>query len=464
MKQDKQKIKILVVDDDLDTLELFSEILSTKFDVITAASVSKAKEILSYTHFQIAITDLVMPKEDGLELIKHIKANIPYISIIVISGQATIQTALQAIKLGADEFILKPIHDFELLHLLIDKILKKQWLIEENKRMTKLIQKDFDRKMVIGSSYHIQSVIRLVQKIAPLETTVLITGETGVGKSLFAQLIHENSKQNKKSFVSLNCGSIPETLLESHLFGHKKGSFTDAYRDKIGYFQEAEGGTLFLDEITETSLAFQVKLLKVLETKMIRKVGDDKDIAVDVRLIIATNKDLSEQVKLGEFRKDLFYRLNVINIKIPPLRERESDIIELTKYFLKYFSEKYKKTGLKLSDSAMKILLSAKWDGNVRELRNVVEHSVILTEHSAILPDDLPKYISNIENSNDSKLFNLKSSFKEAKDNFEHQYFNNILKSCKGNITKMAEITGLKRQNLYPKLKQLGISIENYRK
>jgi DNA-binding NtrC family response regulator len=457
------KINILVVDDDKDTCNLFAELLSSRYAVSTATSSQTALAELSQKNYHIVITDLVMPKEDGLDLIKQIKQHWQQISIIAISGKASIEDAAQAIKLGAEEFLIKPIRDFELIEILLDKILKKRWLLEENKRLSAILQEDFDRKIVIGSSPHIQSVIRLAQKVAPLDTSVLITGETGVGKSLFAKLIHENSPRKDKPFVTVNCGSIPETLLESHLFGHQKGAFTGAIHNKIGYFGEADGGTLFLDEITETSLEFQVKLLRVLETNLVRKVGDDKEIEVDVRVLFAANRNLEKQVEEQRFRKDLYYRINVINLKIPPLRSRKNDIQELVKYFLKTFSEKYGKPRLKVPDSVMKLLLSAEWEGNVRELRNVLERCVILAESNTISADDLPVYISKTNVRNEI-AFLLSGNYLHAKFDFEKKYFTNLLKKHRGNMSKVAVESGVIRQNLYPRLKKIGIDANEFRK
>jgi DNA-binding NtrC family response regulator len=462
MEQNHQTINILIVDDDQDTCNLFSEFLSPFYRVKTATSSLSALTELENLPYQIVITDLVMPKNDGLELIKLIKEKWSSVSIIAISGKASIETAVQAIKLGAEEFIIKPIRDFELIEILIKKILKKQWLLEENKRLSDLLKDDFDRKMIIGSSYHIQSVISLSQKVAPLDTSVLITGETGVGKSLFAKLIHENSLRKDKPFVTVNCGSIPETLLESHLFGHKKGAFTGAIHDKMGLFSEANGGTLFLDEITETSLEFQVKLLRVLETNLIRKVGEDKETEIDVRFLFATNKNIETQVETNLFRKDLYYRINIINLKISPIRERKNDITELAKFFLKQFSEKYQKPGLSFSEQVNNLLLAAKWEGNVRELRNIIEHAVIFTEHNTIMPEDLPVYISNLSVTADNSNI-AEQDYQTAKMNFEKKYFQILLKLYHGNVSKVAEASGLIRQNLYPKLKKLKLGIEQFR-
>jgi DNA-binding NtrC family response regulator len=257
--------------------------------------------------------------------------------------------AVNAMKLGASEYLVKPFRNLDIINIQVEKILQTQWLIAENKRLSSMLQRDIETDLIIGNSLAIQALLQKVQKIAKLDTLALLTGETGVGKSVFAELIHRNSLRKHQKFVAVNCGSLTETLLESLLFGHKKGAFTDAFRDKIGYFQEANGGTLFLDEITETSLAFQVKLLKVLESGIFRMVGSEHDMRTDVRIIAATNKDIKDCVSAGSFREDLYYRLNVIKLHIPPLRERRDDIKILASAFTQEFCTKYKKSELKLS-------------------------------------------------------------------------------------------------------------------
>jgi len=269
----KQNAKILIVDDEQDTLDIFRRHLEDEYNIDIAHSADEAIEKLENKTFHIAMTDMVMPGTDGIELLTQIKKRWPHVAVVVISGKATIGMAVEAMKIGAEEFIEKPVEDLELLKIIITKILKTRWQYEEIKRLRSILAQGFDRTQIIGNSLTIQKVMEKVKRIAYLDTTILITGETGVGKDLFADLIYRNSKRKSHKFVAVNCGGLPENLLESMLFGHKKGSFTDAIRDKIGYFQEADGGTLFLDEITETNKTFQVKLLRVLEQSTIRQVG-----------------------------------------------------------------------------------------------------------------------------------------------------------------------------------------------
>ena len=459
------KHRILVVDDSQETLELFQLQLGDPYITDTALSLVDARLLLEQNRYHVAIIDLVLPGENGLDLIQEIAQNYPYTAVIAISGQASIETAVAAMKLGASEYLVKPFRNLDLINILVEKILQTQWLIAENQRLNAMIQKDIETNLIIGNSLAIQSLLQKVKKIAKLDTLVLITGETGVGKSVFAELIHCNSLRKNQKLVAVNCGSLTETLLESLLFGHKRGSFTDAFRDKVGYFQEANGGTLFLDEITETSLAFQVKLLRVLESGVYRQVGSDHDMSTDVRIIAATNKDMKESVDSGLFREDLYYRLNVIKLHIPPLRERKDDIKVLASAFTSEFCAKYKKSELKLSPGVLSILLNYAWKGNIRELRNAIEHAVILAEHKVIQPDDLPENILGSADLN--SLANIQEDsgdWLKAKQEFSRRYFRQLLSQCEGNFSMASKISGITRDNLYKNCDKLGIDYSKYRK
>ena len=455
---------ILLVDDSLESLELMTSQLEDKYAVCAVTSISEAREKLTQTRFHVAFVDLVLPGENGLDLIRDITAQYPFMAVIAISGQASIETAVEAMKLGASDFIVKPVRNLELLQIMVEKMLQTQWLIAENRRLNAMIHKELDTNMVIGNSPAIQNLIHKVKKIATLDTTALITGETGVGKSVFADLLHRNSNRRNNKFVAVNCGSLTETLLESLLFGHKRGAFTDAHRDKIGYFQEASGGTLFLDEITETSLAFQVKLLKVLESGQFRAVGSDSDLQTDVRIIAATNKDLKKMVAEGSFREDLYYRLNVITLFIPPLRERRDDIKILANAFVKEFCTKYGKTELKISPGVLSLLLNYKWSGNIRELRNAIEHAVVLAENKVIQPDDLPESIAGTITHADQGFTLDEIPWSKAKDEFGKHYLHSLLIRTGGNILRAAGIAEITRENFYKKCTKLGLDWREYRK
>lgn len=455
---------ILLVDDSRESLELIASQLEDKYQVSAVTSLKEAREKLNQGRYHIAFVDLVLPGENGLDLIREISEQYPFTAVIAISGQASIETAVQAMKLGASEFLVKPVRNLDLINILVEKILQTQWLMAENRRLNAMIHKELETNLVIGNSSSIQALIQKVKKIAVLDTTALITGETGVGKSVFAELIHQNSKRRAQKFVAVNCGSLTETLLESLLFGHKRGAFTDANRDKIGYFQEANGGTLFLDEITETSLAFQVKLLKVLETGVYRAVGSDEDTRTDTRIIAASNKDIEALVKEGLFREDLYYRLNVINLHIPPLRERKDDIRVLASSFVQEFCDKYNKAELKISPGVMSLLLNYNWKGNIRELRNALEHAVIMAENKVVQPEDLPESVSGTSGSTEVFVEIDNASWAQARDAFSKHYIQNLLAKTGGNVLRAAAMAEITRENFYKKCTKLGINWRKYRK
>jgi DNA-binding NtrC family response regulator len=457
---------LLIVDDEPDVLEILNRKLKKRYHILTSDSVDGAISILQKNIIDLVITDLVMPHRDGLDLLNLVTSDYSHIPVVVISGNATLGMAVKAMQSGAMDFVEKPFVDLEVLFVVIDKALESNSYKLEVKRLQSLLNQDFDTSNVIGKSLSIQKAMEKVKRIANVDTTVLITGETGVGKDLFASLIVANSERKNKRFVAVNCGSIPETLLESMLFGHKKGAFTSAIKDQIGFFEEANRGTIFLDEITETTPSFQTQLLRVLENRTVRKIGDNYDIPIDVRVLTATNKDLLEEVKKGNFREDLYYRLNVIQLSIPPLRERPEDIELLAEHFMKEFAEKYKKALYKLAPKTKDILLKQYWKGNVRELKNVIEHAVVMSMHDALLPEDLPAYITmknTDEVPTEQKTDYLDKSFSEAKDLFELNYIIHVLAKTNGDVSKAAEISGIKRQNLYEKFKKYGLTPEAFR-
>ncbi|MCK9556815.1 MAG: sigma-54 dependent transcriptional regulator [Candidatus Cloacimonetes bacterium] len=460
----KEKARLLIVDDSKESLELIDSQLNNEYHTTLVTNLTEARKKLQNHRYHIAIVDLVLPGENGLDLIRELSSEHPYTAVIAISGQACIESAVMAMKLGAAEYLVKPLRNPDLINIMVEKTLQSQWLLEENRRLSAMLRKELDTDLIIGNSPPIQSIIQKVKKIAGLDTLALITGETGVGKSVFAELIHRNSPRRAEKFVSVNCGSLTETLLESLLFGHKRGAFTDASRDKIGYFQEANGGTLFLDEITETSPAFQVKLLKVLETGVYRAVGSDEDARTDTRIIAASNKDIEELVKEGSFREDLYYRLNVINLHIPPLRERKDDIRILASSFVQEFCQKYNKSELKISPGVMSLLLNYKWKGNIRELRNALEHAVILAENKVIQPEDLPESVSNTSEYSEVFVEMDNTNWAIARDAFSKHYIQNLLVKTGGNILRAAAIAEITRENFYKKCTKLGIDWREYRK
>jgi len=375
MTYSTEKGRILVVDDSLNTLEALKRNLATQgYIVFTVPDVAEAIEILESTPIDLVITDLKMPRVSGLDLIKHVRENYKDTEVMMITGYATVEGAVEAVKTGAEEFLSKPFTDEELFSA-VKRALNKLHV----RRMgnAKSLQRLPTSCGLLGESKAMIKVVNAIKKVASAPANVLITGESGTGKELVARAIHYNCPRASAPFVPVNCGGIPEGLLESELFGYVKGAFTGAAESRAGFFQTADGGTIFLDEISETSLAMQVKLLRVLQDKEVCMVGANRTRKVDVRILAATNKDLSSLIKKGTFREDLFFRLNVITIAIPPLRERKDDVLLLIYYFATKYSEELGKSTPNFSDKALEMLKNYYWPGNVRELENVIQLSLI---------------------------------------------------------------------------------------
>jgi|Deesub1362B_J571_1020462.scaffolds.fasta_scaffold00651_13 DNA-binding NtrC family response regulator len=389
-------IKILIIDDD----KLTSWALSRDFqregnEVILAADGKSGLKYVKAEKPQLVLLDLRLPDISGLDLLKEIKAEHPDAIVILMTAYGTVQTAVEAVKLGAENFIKKPF-DYEEIKALIEKALKNNQLSREVTELREQLREKFGIRNLVGQSYAMKRIFELIQKISKSNaTTVLITGESGTGKDLVAKAIHYESNRAQYPFMAINCGTLPDPLLESELFGHEKGAFTDAKEAKKGLFELANHGTVLLDEIGDASLNLQVKLLRFLEEKKFKRIGGTRDIEVDIRVIAATNRNLKALVREGKFREDLFYRLNVIPITIPPLRERPEDIELLVKYYINHFNREFNKQVKGITDEAMKILLNYHWPGNVRELKNVIERIMILESGDMITEDHIPHEIRN---------------------------------------------------------------------
>ncbi len=440
-KNDREKL--LVVDDQATTLEILQRNLTSRgYQVFTAPGVAEAIEILNSTNIDLVITDLKMPKVSGMDLINHVRDNFNDTEIIMITGYASVDGAVEAIKSGAEDYLSKPFTDEELFDAVTRSL--------EKLRLRRLGQDEpTDLAGVphglVGTSSAMQEVYRAISKATKSVATVLITGESGTGKELVARAIHYSSKRSKAPFVPINCGGIPESLLESELFGYVKGAFTGATESRAGFFQTADGGTIFLDEISETSLAMQVKLLRVLQDKEVCMVGATRSRKVDVRILAATNKELLKLIKKQLFREDLYFRLNVITVNVPPLRDREDDIISLTHHFVAKYSKEMDLKAPSFSERAYNALKKYNWPGNVRELENVIQRLLVMTEASIIDVPDLPSMMRySVMN---GRGFNRTLSEVEA------EYISNVLTSVNGNKTKAAEILGIDRKTLREKLK-----------
>jgi DNA-binding NtrC family response regulator len=437
------RASILVVDDAPDTLEVVHRNLSSEgYQVFTAPGVAEAIGVLEDTPVDLVITDLKMPRVSGLDLVRHIRENYKNTEVMMITGYATIEGAVEAVKSGAEEYLSKPFTDEELLSA-VQKALNKLSLKRAAKPSTS--ESYGTHHGMIGESPEMHEVFDAISKAAATSATVLITGESGTGKELAARAIHYGSKRASAAFVPVNCGGIPESLLESELFGHIKGAFTGAIETRAGFFQTADGGTIFLDEISETSLAMQVKLLRVLEDKEVCMVGANRTRKVDVRIIAATNKDLFGLVRKGTFREDLFFRLNVITIAMPPLRSRRDDILLLLRSFAQRYADEMDKPRPRFSNKALQVIMNYYWPGNVRELQNVIQRLVVMIDGDEIDVPDLPSLM---------RFTAMKGAgFTRTLAEVEAEYIRNVLANVDGNKTKAAEILGIDRKTLREKLK-----------
>jgi len=447
MKNSLAKEHILVVDDSPDTLEVLQRNLESKgYRVFTAPGAVEAIKILESTPMGLVITDLKMPKVNGLSLVRHIQENFKDTEVMMITGYPSIEGAVEAVKTGAEEYLAKPFTDEELLTA-VKRVLDK---LHERRAVQKQTRKPpVIRHGMIGESKAMRKVLNAIEKAAASSATILITGESGTGKELVARAIHYNSPRVSAPFVPINCGGIPEALLESELFGHLRGAFTGASETRAGFFQTAEGGTIFLDEISETGLSMQVKLLRVLQDKEVIMVGERRPQKVDMRIIAATNKDLQSLVKKGSFREDLYYRLNVITVDVPPLREREEDILLLVKHFAVKYAKEAGKTAPRFSENALQVFKSYYWPGNVRELENIIQRLVIMSETEIIDVPDLPSLMRFSALSGVGPHRTLAA--------VEAEYILSVLANVDKNKTKAAEILGIDRKTLREKLKKIEI-------
>ncbi|MBK9293252.1 MAG: sigma-54-dependent Fis family transcriptional regulator [Oligoflexia bacterium] len=388
------KARILVVDDE-ESIREFLEIMLKKegYEVTLAEDGKRAAELIKKKTFDMIISDLQMPNMSGIDLLKHVKDSNSDIVFMIITAFGTTETAVEAMKLGAYDYITKPFKIDE-VRILINNALKSKHLEKENIQLKKELKKENSFSNIVGNSQAMHKIFDLINRVSHTATNVLITGESGTGKELIAKAIHYNGPLKDKPFVTVNCGAIPENLMESEMFGHKRGSFTGAHADKMGLFEVANGGTLFLDEVGELPLSIQVKLLRAIQERTIRMVGGTDDIKVDVRIVAATNRDLEQQTKSGAFREDLYYRLNVIHIKSPSLRERREDIPLLAKHFLDKYNSRLQKQIKGISEDAMDNLKKYDYPGNVRELENIIERTVALEGGATILPESLPPLVT----------------------------------------------------------------------
>lgn len=446
--------RILVVEDDQNACHLLTRILQKEgFEVVAENSPSNAINSLKSNNFDLVITDFYMPEMTGIELLEEAKRINPDVDVVVMTAYASIDNAVEAMRKGAYDYIVKPFQNDDLL-LSIKRVLEKRRLAEENKYLRAELSKRYSFHNIIGKSPAMQNIFNLIEKVADSDATALLIGESGTGKELVARAIHYTGKRKDKNFVAINCSALPDTLLESELFGHTKGAFTGA-TNKQGLFEYADCGTLFLDEIADTSPSVQAKLLRVIEDKKIRKVGDNKEIEVDVRIITATSRNLRTLIGEKTFREDLFYRINVFPISIPALRDRKEDIPLLIEYFLKERK--------KIHSEAFNALISYDWPGNVRELENVIERLVVFSGGETIVPDDLPVEIRNTVCKDIDCSLSYREAKKRAIDEFNRNFVECTLRQTGGNVTKAAEKMQLDRANLQRVMRKYRIASAGYK-
>jgi len=453
---------VLLIDDEASILKTLSNVLIDEgYLVLTASSGAQGLELLKSTKVDMVLLDIWMPGQDGIEVLKQIKTDYPEQLVVMMSGHGNIETAVKATKYGAYDFIEKPL-SLEKILVLLQNAFTAQDLSKENSALRKQIQK---QHQFIGKTQIIEKLKEMVKRVAPTTGSVLITGENGTGKEVLANTIHTLSTRFSKPFIEVNCAAIPEELIESELFGHEKGSFTGATQMRRGKFDLANGGTLFLDEIGDMSLKTQAKILRILQEQKFERVGGTQSHSVDVRIIAATNKDLKSEMNNGQFREDLFYRLNVVPFHVPPLRERKEDIPLLANHFLKQFSESYQKPYDHFSEEAVKVLKNYNWPGNVRELKNLIERIIILSTDvpasKEITATELLMHLSDV-NQEENKLtpsphLSDTRNFKDARFEFEREFILKSLKENEWNISKTAQILGIERSYLHRKIKTFGI-------
>ncbi len=443
--------KILVIDDE-DSMCNFMEIMLTKegYQVDTTVSGNEGVTRLKSQNYDLVIADLMMPEISGLDVLRQVKTFKQEQEVIVMTAFASVETAIEAMKEGAADYITKPFKVDE-IKLTIDKSINRRRLINENVSLKKQLQDDHSFGNFIGASEGVVAMKKLARRAATSESTVLIRGESGTGKDLIARALHHHSPRCNGPFVTINCGALPESLLESELFGHKKGSFTGAIKDKDGLFKVADGGTFFLDEVGNTSLAIQVKLLRVLEDKMITPIGSTTPIEVDVRLLAATNSDLEQEVAANQFRADLFYRLNVIPVTIPPLRERKKDIALLVDHFVARYCEKNKTPLRRISEEAMAVLSSYDWPGNVRELENTIERAILFSRTDTIEPVDFPESLLRPA---EPSVVTEATPETPTLESIEKAYIHFVMSQTDGRKAEAARILGIDTSTLYRKIER----------
>ena len=459
------RAKILVVDDEPNIRELIKmRLVSLGYEVTEAAGGAEARAVAAQVVLDLAIIDLKLGAgEDGLQVMEQLFLINPQLPVIILTAHGSIENAVDAIKKGAYSYLTKPYKPEELA-VQVKNALEKQRLTKEVTLLKGMLQERFAVKNIVGQSPQMKEILSQVERAAQTDATIVLYGESGTGKELIAQIIHLQSRRSRGPFVAINCGAIPEGLLENELFGHTRGAYTDAREAKMGLFTQADKGTLLLDEIGDTSPALQVKLLRVLQEKEFKPLGGERSVKVDVRVIVASNKNLQEAVARGTFREDLFYRIQVVPIYLPPLRERKEDIPPLVEHFIKHYSKELGKEIKGITPAAMQRLMLYPWPGNIRELKNVLERAVILTSHNLIDEQDL-MHMTHPGHSRDplARDNTLYPSFKTAREEFEKGYLIQVLTRVRGNVVQAAKLAQRYRGDLYRLMKKYGLKAEDFK-
>ncbi len=453
---------ILIIDDEESVRKSLADVMRDEgYDVVTASSGREGLDLLNETHPDLALLDIAMPDMDGIEVLRGFREIRPDMPVIMVTGHGTIETAVKTTKMGAYDFIVKP-PELQHLTLVVKHGIDESRLRQENETLKKSIARRYD---MIGESEKIKALKHQIELAGPTKGWVLIHGESGTGKELVARAVHRTSRRSSGPFVEVNCAAIPHELIESELFGHEKGSFTGATGMKRGKFELADNGTIFLDEIGDMSLATQAKVLRVLEGQEFQRVGGTKTLKSDVRVIAASNKNLAEEIKQGAFREDLYYRLNVIPLEVPPLRERPDDIPRLVRHFLREFSADYGQKPKAIEEEALALFVRHTWPGNVRELRNIIERLIIMVPGPVLTAGSIPPPVSATQGLQEgTAVTRLRSQFsmlKDARAEFEREFITQKLAENKGNVSKTADSIGVERSNLHRKIKALGIESED---
>ncbi len=449
---------ILVVDDEANYLTVMEALLGGEagYEVLTAPGGLEAMKVAAHSDLDLVLTDMKMPGLSGIELLEELRRLYPELPVIIMTAYGTVEKAVEAMRLGAFDYILKPFKNEEIL-VTVAKALEHRHLLLKNRMLSQDLEKKYGVPNIVGESRPMQEIFAMIKRVAQSRATVLISGESGTGKELIARAIHQISQRANKPFISVSCAALPESLLESELFGHERGAFTHAVAMRKGRFELADGGSMFLDEVSEMAPSLQVKLLRVLQEMEFERVGGSRTIKVDVRLIAATNRDLKSEVEEGRFREDLYYRLNVVNITIPPLRQRQEDIPILTTHFLKKYAQENVQGQVRIRPEALKLLLQYPWPGNVRELENIIERAVILCSNNLITPQDLPAELAPAPA--DAKLeidgfIPLHATLPEALERIEEQMIRRAMDQAGQVQVRAAELLGITKSLLQYKLKK----------